>query len=300
MPLPSPDKCEWDAAFGAAMCALATHDYPTAINGYRRAVELAEQLHPAGEPLAKTLHYLAMTLTYADGTADAGDLLNRAREIRLNVLAEKEASLGAMHLEVAECCDNLAESCGWQREPDAAIAFHKRALAIRIHAFGEDHYDVAMTLNCMANSHWREHDRDAAAQVWQRAVAILDRLHENPETDSQYVGGLLRSTMQMLGLNAYERKDDAAAEAWFRLIALMTGDEFGLPGMAPIYAKVLVRLRKFEEAEVVLNAASKISMRATAWKEACQEALIDLYNATGRHAEAEAISDIPLPPIPNH
>jgi len=290
MATPTADESTWAATFHTATVALMSFDYRTAINQYRLALEVAERLSPDSEPLAKNLEGLAHALSHAGESAAAISLLSRANELRLKLLTNIEFALGPRHLDVAECLDNLACNHRWQGKSSEAITVYQRALEIRTDELGEDHYDVATTLERMANVYSVHcHDRVNAARHWKRAIAILDRLHENPETCDAQVTNLLRVILELLGLNAYEQDNGAAAKAWFRRVAGVTTDAIGSPGIAPIYAKVLVRRQKFEDAEIVLNAASQIDMRAPAWGKACKEAMIDLYEATGRHNEAESL-----------
>ena len=127
------------------------HDFSAASDEYQNAVELAERFHLGDAHLAESLEGLAAARSRADESADIGPLFARAREIRDKLLAEKEASLGSDHLEIAECLDRCAFHRLMQKKPSEAIALHQRAFEIRKNALGAMMVSALATSKC--NSH---------------------------------------------------------------------------------------------------------------------------------------------------
>jgi tetratricopeptide (TPR) repeat protein len=289
----SSDETEWSVRFQAAQNALITHDFSTAADEYENAVELAERFHLGDELVAESLEGLAAARSRADEPPDIASLFNRACEIRDRLLAENEASLGPDHLEIAACLDRCAFHRLMQKKPSEAIAFHQRAFAIRKNALGELPFDVANTLTIMAGVFsMHERNKDAAAELWQRAVAILERLHDNPDTDTQNVAMSLKGNLENLAVHAFHQGDYPAAEALFQRVIEVITKSSGPDSCAqlcnvPTYAKVLARQHKYDEAENVINAATRNPHNVAA----CKDVLIELYRATGRDDEAESLQD---------
>jgi hypothetical protein len=136
-----------------------------------------------------------------------------------------------------------------QRKPSEAIALYRRALNIRTEALGEFHFDVANTLTIMAGVYSPDERNEVSrAELWQRAVEILEQLHANPDIDAPNVAMALRGNLENLATHRYQQSDFAAAETLFCRAIEVTTRAFGAgsaqPCNLPTYAKVLIRQGK--------------------------------------------------------
>jgi hypothetical protein len=165
-------------------------------------------------------------------------------------------------------------------------------LAIRKAAFGELHFEVANTMTIIAGIHLlHERNEEAAEFLWEQATSILERLYRESGSDTKVAMGL-KGNLENLAGRAYDRGDFEKAESLFRRIIAISAQLGGCaqPCNVPTFARVLVRLGKHEEAEHVLNAAKKQpSQFAGLTGLAFRDAFIDLYKATGREDEAQAL-----------
>lgn len=287
------DESAWSATFNAGQSALTKRDFAAAANEFQRAIELAERYHLTDEYLVESLEGLAAARFRAEKSSDVEFLFTRASEIRDRLLAETEASLGPDDLKVAECLDRCAFHRSRRGSNSEAIALYQRALEIRQSAHGELHFDVANTLTIMAGvCYRRQSDSEPRAELWQRAVRILEHLHDNPETDSLEVAFGLHGNLENLAVHQFKQGDFAAAEALFRRAIEVLNEFHGESEShqlcnVPTYAKVLIRQSKYREAEDVLST----SMHNRRLRAMCKDALIELYESTGRHDEAAALRD---------
>jgi tetratricopeptide (TPR) repeat protein len=288
-----PDDAEWAASMRDAVSALVSQDFATAANLYQQAVEVAERSALDDTYLAESLEGLAAARSRNDEAADVSDLVDRAREIRDRDLVEQEVVYGPVSLEVAECIDRCAFHRLRKKNPSAAIALYERALAIRESVLGELHFDVANTLMIMGGVYSLfQRDRDAAATLWRRAAELLERLHTNPETDSQDVAMSLRGCLENLAVHAFFAGEYDESESLFRRVVQVANESFGSgscsrPCNPHFFARVLIRQQKYDEAEDMLKPAlSRRSLPA-----GHREALVELYRATGRDEAADALEE---------
>ena len=88
--------------------------------------------------------------------------------------------------------------------------------------------------------------------------------------------------LEKLGRLAYEQEDYRSAEKCFQEIADMRGDKIGIDNVAILYARVLTRLKKFQDAEQMLDHAEKHPRYGSGFRKFLQETRDELANAMGR------------------
>jgi tetratricopeptide (TPR) repeat protein len=157
--------------------------YADAVAAYGRATALLRK------PGADSLE-LANVLA-AEGTAyEHLTRYGEARSRQLEALNIQQRALGD-HPDTATTLENLGVLAAQQRDTDAALAYHRRALAIRERVFGRVHPQIAQSLGELAAAYYVRGDREAALAHYQRAVAVAEATlgADHPET-ARLQGGL--------------------------------------------------------------------------------------------------------------
>jgi CHAT domain-containing protein/tetratricopeptide (TPR) repeat protein len=108
--------------------------------------------------------------TQLKGAGKYSEAIARAQ----HALALREAALGGMHPDVANCLNQVGEL--YRRQGDLAHAepLLQRALAIREAPPGAPPLDVAQTLNDLANLYWVQGLYDRAESLHQRALTLRE------------------------------------------------------------------------------------------------------------------------------
>ncbi|HYH97344.1 CHAT domain-containing tetratricopeptide repeat protein [Hyalangium sp.] len=91
-----------------------------------------------------------------------------------HALAQREALLGAMHLETAHCLDLLSRLHRLQGDFARAEPLIQRGLAIREAALGKDHPDAATSLSNLAILYSAQGLYDRAEPLYKRSLAIRE------------------------------------------------------------------------------------------------------------------------------
>lgn len=198
--------------------------------------------------------------------------------------------------------DYLAGECLCHDRVDDAISYYRQALAVRERAFGPDHYEVANSLVCLAGViGWNGRESPEAEQLYHRAVAIFERCcrelsasREHPFQDA-FMG--LVGTLNNLAGKAFRRDSLHEAEQFHRRVHALIAESYGpecrwVPPSLPMFALVLDRLGKYDEAEQLLRTAIENleGQSANEWILVdCLGKLADLYARQHRFAEAEPL-----------
>lgn len=285
------DESEWEEVCDAADNALAAEDYEAAAEKYQRALELAEQHELGDEYVADSLEGLAAARSCAGAFAEAEAIEHRASEIRDRLLSEEEVSVPPDHAAIAECLDRCAFHRLREGMGSEAIRLFERALHIRRSMFGDNHFEVANSITILASAHSsRDHYSGKAGELWKDAVKILETLFARTETRTYEVVASLTGNLENLAMRAYEQDDFDTAEGLFRRVVAVNSTFFGHEGWeqllnSPAFARILMHRGKLDEAESVLKAACSDHHLAAARR----QALIELYETTGRKEEAESV-----------
>jgi serine/threonine-protein kinase len=157
--------------------------YADAVAAYGHVIALLRKPGSDGLELANELA--------AEGTAYEHLMrYEEARARELEALDIQQRALGD-HPDTATTLENLGTLAAEQRDTDAALAYHRRALAIRERVFGGVHPQVAQSLGELAAAYYVRGDREAALAHYQRAVAVAAATlgADHPET-ARLQGGL--------------------------------------------------------------------------------------------------------------
>eukprot|EP00730_Choanoeca_flexa_P020068 TRINITY_DN9810_c0_g1_i2.p1 TRINITY_DN9810_c0_g1~~TRINITY_DN9810_c0_g1_i2.p1 ORF type:complete len:739 (+),score=174.66 TRINITY_DN9810_c0_g1_i2:71-2287(+) len=194
-----------------------------ALERYQTALAMQEELvGKATEAYSTTCHNLGNYLSRRGDMEDGQARLQEAYELRLELygrehpsvattlnamgnnvarrdpwqamkyyqesLKIREATLGKVHSDVAQSCNNLANvksRTGMERE---AIELYERALVIRKASLGDGHPDVAMTLNNIAGVHARKNELEPAVKLCKEALDIRLAVlgPEHPDTAASH------------------------------------------------------------------------------------------------------------------
>ncbi|MDZ4686626.1 MAG: tetratricopeptide repeat protein [Planctomycetaceae bacterium] len=284
--------------------AFLNRDTSKAVEEYCHAVQLAEAHSLGDECLAGSIERLVHARRTAQPESDVSGLQQRATELRTRLtletdrrLAETVAAKGSQHPDVAECLSRCAFQSLVIGDAEKAIALHKQALSIRRNAFGELHFEVANTLTIIAGVYsLRLRNEEAAAALCEQAVAILEKLYEAldaSDSSSKNIAMSLKGNLENLATDAFRRGDFNRAEQIYRrimeiLVQTCEPGQCQLPCNAPIFVKVLIHQRKFDEAESILEMARKRGLLEKGYlAPKYQEALAELYQATGQAPAAQ-------------
>lgn len=286
-------ESEWSELYRQAESALKRRDFVVAAEKYEQALQIADQRNFGDDCVVDCLDGLNAARLNIDRQADHSAIRLRAKVIRERQLAETEAANGADHPDVAECLSRLAFHALQERNLTKAIELEFRSLEIRKRSHGERSFDVANKLMNIASLYdLQVHDQELSASLWEQAVAILEQLNAADPTNSN-VAISLTGGLENLANAAFDCGDMEKAESYFRRVTDLAkqyrGNECQFCNV-PSFAKVLVRVGKHAEAERMLS--------ATQWRNAPfkkhfeksnKEAWIELYEATNRCADAEAL-----------
>lgn len=209
---------------------------------------------------------------------------------------------GLSDQEAVERFDHLAGECLCHDRVDDAISYYRQALAVRERVFGPDHCEVANNLVPLAGVlGWGGRESPETEQLYHRAVAIFERYcrdlsasKEHPFQDA-FMG--LVGTLNNLAGKAFRRDSLHEAEQFHRRIHALVAESYGtecrwVPPSLPMFALILDRLGKSDEAEQLLRTAIENleGQSATEWVLIdCLSKLADLYARQHRFAEAEPL-----------
>jgi hypothetical protein len=285
---------EWKARFEDAQSSMIVGSHDAAGSAFLDALYIAETGCVSAAELADTLEGLAGTRIRAEKDVDIAGVFDRAETARQHALEETIAEFGDDHLETAEAYYKFAFHNIIRKRPVAAISYLEKTLAIKRTAFGEHHFEVANTLMIMGGTHPDESEK---AQLWQRAVAILEHLLANPnkcEADSsKHVPRSLRGGLENLACQAFYENRVADADEYFRralATCSVTASKRSCTLCNPAtFGKVLLAQQKYDECEAFITIA--ISNGGGFTKRACSEVLADLYDQSGRFQKAQALRD---------
>jgi tetratricopeptide (TPR) repeat protein len=279
---------EWETLFDTATRALVTFDHKKAAEHYRRAVEIAEQSLPESVALAKSLEGLGQSLLSKPNSDESAELFQLANEIRRAILRDLESATGAESLELAEPLDELARNYRCQKRSTESIDCYQRALDIRITHQGEANIEVVRTLERMASiyaQHMR--DRKSAVKLSQRALKYMEAIEEQSENRDDASTVQKRVLLEKLGILAYEQEDYLTAEKLFQLHTEVVDEQFEINNVAVFYARVLVRLKKYEAAKQMLDYAEKHPRHGSGFKKFLQETRDEMDKAINGDDEAD-------------
>ena len=161
-----------------------------------------------------------------------------------------EREFGPDHEKTAALLGSLAEVNRALGRYADAVAYAERALAIREKALGADHPDLAPSLEGLAKL-YRAEGRYADAEPLEKQASAIRAITGQATPDPE--GQRLWESHIAAGQEAYQRGDYAGAERWLTA-ALQKAQEFG-----------------FQDSRLALSLNN----------------LAGLYQAQGRHAEAE-------------
>jgi tetratricopeptide (TPR) repeat protein len=144
------------------------NDYAAAIEQYRRALTICEQVLPDSATHAGVLADMAASEQALDRFADAGQHYERA-------LAIEERELGPDHPRLAIPLANLSSLALQQGRLDEAVALARRALAIQTRTAGKDNASVGYPLVHLGDALLYHHDFDAAIDAYEQSLALRRR-----------------------------------------------------------------------------------------------------------------------------
>lgn len=134
-----------------------------------RALAAAEQAGLADESL-RLRHEQAMLIAWTKGATEAEPLLRRS-------LLDHERRYGASSHEVATACADLAgvlvDANERGRLLERALAIHRTKLAS---AVASDSLGLAAVHNALGSHHWSQREPTAAAEAFQAALQLLERV----------------------------------------------------------------------------------------------------------------------------
>jgi CHAT domain-containing protein len=202
------------ALFGEADRQYKAQHLPEAEEGFRQAVALYRQLHPAGHPdLATSLSWLGFVLQ-EQGKLWAADSLHRdALAMYRRLYPQDKYALGHPHL--ATGLSNLASVLEAQGKLSVAEPLLRDALAMRQRLYPEDKYPaghphVAQSLNNLAVV-WERQGRPSAAEpLCREALAMRKRLYPTGKYPAGHPD--LANTLSNLALVLQAQGRLAAAE----------------------------------------------------------------------------------------
>ena len=254
------------------------------------AVEEAEPLSSEALALAETLPGdPAIGLFYA--LANRAIVLSRrgewaaAHSLRRRALSEQEEALGPQHPWVGETLNGLSHDLLQLKEYDRALAYNRRATAIRLKHLGESD-------PVLANSHSLRGDilhqlgrLEGARTAYREAAEILARTA--PQNLYRLLIGIKTARIQMqLGeLTAAELLLRESLAEWRRR---RPGGHWVIAQAQSVLGECLVSLERFDEAERMLTRSLEF-FQQLGRVEAIEETLarlVGLYEASGRPAEA--------------
>ena len=202
--VPARDLRMADLIDAKANLAFARGDFGGALDEYRRALEIYEELLGPDDPaLAMTLHSIANCLSGQGEGEQALAVLER-------ILAIEEQNLGAEHPDVAWTLINLSLAHGVEHRYDEAHELALRALKIREQVYGPEHRFVGHALQFMCGADADRGRLDRAERECARALKIHMQSPgpDHPET---------AWTMFNVGLVAHELgRLDEARKHWQR------------------------------------------------------------------------------------
>lgn len=141
-------------------------------------------------------------------------------------------------------------------EYDSAEALHRQALSLQQELKGNDHVDVAETINSLANVLREKGSYEEAKSLYERALEIHDASsNENSETYA--------ATLNNYGLLLTETADYEAAEPMLRQVITLRSDQLGAdhPAVANSMNELAQALKfdgRFDEAEPLYHEAIAI------------------------------------------
>ncbi|MEP7009653.1 MAG: serine/threonine-protein kinase [Acidobacteriota bacterium] len=150
--------------------------YPEALRAIQESIQLSERIFGKGY-VAETIHRNVLGWTYMD--------LHRPLDAKIEFEHAIEAALKryGRHPTTAWPMRGLAEVELALHRPQAARDQYERALRIRLETRGENHWEVAQSLNDMAEVEGRLHHPDARESYLRRALAVRRAVHEPTHPD---------------------------------------------------------------------------------------------------------------------
>jgi serine/threonine-protein kinase len=292
---PVVNDTSWRRNVVAAQDAFEAGQYAQAQSLYKDALADAEKFAQPDVRKAATLTGLAAVLCAEDKLADAEQTAKKALAVYQaaspNDPARAEVYTALAHVYSAE--NDLANA------EDAA----KEALNIRTQTLGDQHHDVASSLQCLANVEALRGDNKRADELLTKAIAIAERSlgTNNPDVASlvhdlalvrekegqqdsaeqllnralgirqKYLGQehpAVADTLVALGTLEFNVRQDASAETMFKNALAIRQKVFGehSPRTAEVYSALAgfyEARKRFPEAEEAYRKAVKI--REAAW-----------------------------------
>jgi tetratricopeptide (TPR) repeat protein len=187
--------------------------------------------------------------------ADFGESQRLARE----ALLEADASLGAYHLSAEQSLNLLSLSLRMGKQPDEALPFAQRLVAVRTRRYGARHAETAIALHNTAEILIALNRLDAAEEVQRTAVEIFT-VKLGPSHFNAAAG------VHNLGAIRLKQKRYAEAELYLRQ-ALAAKEEALKPGHLSI-AHTLDNLAVALEAQGKRQEARAYQRRANAIRQA--------------------------------
>jgi tetratricopeptide (TPR) repeat protein len=190
----------------------------------------------------------------------------------------------------AELRDTLGCTYHALHESEKAEQMHRRALALRKQLFGDEHREVARSLDKVGLSLYQQGKYTQAEELHRQALAMRRKLLGDAHPD-------VADSLNDLALTLLQQGKYAQAEVLLReALALWksqhTSDPRALDGVFNNLATALIFQRKLAEAETLLREAADSEKKF--YGEDCPEAAVSLNNLArvlsddGRYAEAEA------------
>jgi len=248
---------------------------------YQEALALRKQLYPPQHPkVALSLNDYGGYLMNVGRYVEAKRMMEEALRIRRVVYGEEP------HPELAESLYNIGYLHFEMDEPEKAIPYYQRTLAIEEKLYVPDHVEIATTLNNLGGALLLCDRYDEALHALSRAL-IIQQAELPPEHSNIAV------TRRNLGLTYLGQNKLAEAEQQLRL-AVASKNNAGTYYLGidlTLLARIQVQRQQFQEVENHLRTAEKLIRKnlppdhyrlsevQTVWAEGA--------NAQGRYAEAE-------------
>ncbi len=249
---------------------------------HREALAIRREVLGEDHPeVAASLNDLGVVLYFEGDREGAAEQFRRA-------VAIWRRTLGGTHPRVLTGLNNLGSALREAGDLEAAEGPLREVLELRRKTLGPDHPDVAQSLNNLAELLLRRREYDEAESDFRSALAIWrEALGADHPTTAYALDGLGRL------LAARGRCADAEAPLRegldIRVAKLEKGSTL-IAGTRLALGRCLTELRRYDEAEPLLLASYPVIREARGdeaeFTRRARQALVDLYTAWGRPAEA--------------
>ncbi|XP_066298759.1 uncharacterized protein [Branchiostoma lanceolatum] len=154
-------------------------EHKTALGLYQQSLDIYEDVHGEGTPHPKVAQGLVgVGNQYVNlGKHREGlQLLQKALK-----MSEEFYGVNTLHPDVASCLNNVAFAHGKLKEFDSAIQCYLRALEVWRKLYGNEHPNVAMTLNNLGSQYFSAGDATRAMTHYEEAIKIYQLSPCNPQ-----------------------------------------------------------------------------------------------------------------------